>query len=163
MEKLWAPWRMEYIKGPQQEGCILCDMPAAGNDAEHLILFRGKYNYVIMNLYPYSNGHLMIAPFAHVADYADLDGPTLLECSMMTQEALRCLRAAFSPDGVNVGLNLGRVAGAGILDHVHLHVVPRWQGDTNFMPVLSETKVISEHVRSTYEQLRPYFEKISVG
>lgn len=160
MEKLWAPWRMQYIKGPKKEGCILCDLPGEDDDAGNLILFRGRHNYVIMNLYPYSNGHLMVAPFAHVADYAELEEPTLVECSKITQEALKCLREAFSPEGVNVGINLGRVAGAGILDHVHLHVVPRWQGDTNFMPVLSETKVISEHVRTTYEQLRPYFEKI---
>lgn len=151
---------MEYIKGPEQEGCILCQMPEDDDDSGHLILFRGQHTYVVMNLYPYSNGHLMIAPFAHVADYAELDEATLRECSVMTQQALKCLRSAFSPAGVNVGLNLGRVAGAGISDHVHIHVVPRWQGDTNFMPIISETKVISEHIRSTYEQLRPYFEKI---
>jgi ATP adenylyltransferase len=153
---------MEYIKGPKEEGCVLCRMPEADDDPGHLILFRGQHTYAVMNLFPYSNGHLMIAPFDHVADYADLDEATLRECSVMTQEAMRCLRAAFSPDGVNVGLNLGRVAGAGILDHVHLHVVPRWMGDTNFMPIVSETKVISEHIRSTYEQLKPYFDKITL-
>jgi ATP adenylyltransferase len=153
---------MEYIKGPQEEGCILCDIPAGEDDNAGRILYRGRHTYVVMNIYPYSNGHLMIAPFAHVADYADLDEPTLLECSVMTQEALKCLREAFSPSGVNVGINLGRVAGAGILDHVHLHVVPRWHGDTNFMPIISDTKVISEHIRTTYEQLRPYFEKINL-
>lgn len=153
---------MEYIKGPKDEGCVLCRMPEADDDAGHLILHRGRHTYAVMNIYPYSNGHLMIAPFEHVADYAELDEATLRECSVMTQEAMKCLRAAFSPDGVNVGLNLGRVAGAGILDHVHLHVVPRWLGDTNFMPIVSETKVISEHIRSTYEQLKPYFDKVTL-
>lgn len=162
MQQLWAPWRMEYIKGPTEEGCIFCKLPMAGDDEAHHVLFRGDHTYVVMNLYPYSNGHVMIAPFAHVADYADLDEPTLLECSVVTQKALRCLRAAFAPEGINVGINLGRVAGAGIDDHVHLHVVPRWLGDTNFMPVLADTKVISEHVRSTYERLRPYFGKITL-
>jgi ATP adenylyltransferase len=104
----------------------------------------------------------MVAPFAHVADYAELDRETLVECSVVTQKALECLRAAFAPDGINVGLNLGRVAGAGIFDHVHLHVVPRWLGDTNFMPVLTDTKVISEHIRHTYERLKPYFEKVTL-
>lgn len=135
----------------------MCAIPASGDDVGRLVLFRGKYTYGVMNLYPYSNGHLMIAPLAHVGDYTELDEPTLMELSLMTQKALECLREAFSPDGVNVGINLGRVAGAGIENHVHLHVVPRWQGDTNFMPILSSTKVISEHIRSTYEKLRPFF------
>ncbi len=162
MEQLWAPWRMEYIKRSPNDGCVLCEVAVAGDDAAHHILYRGSHTYVVMNLYPYCNGHLMIAPFAHVADYTDLDEQTLLECSLVTQKALKGLREAFAPDGINVGINLGRVAGAGIVDHVHLHVVPRWQGDTNFMPVISDTKVISEHIQSTYEHLRPYFGSISL-
>ncbi|MFQ5892990.1 MAG: HIT domain-containing protein [Nitrospinota bacterium] len=153
---------MEYIKRAPEASCILCAMPGAGDDAAHHILFRGRHTYVVINLYPYANGHLMIAPFAHVADYTDLDLPTLVECSVVTQKTLQCLRDAIAPDGINVGINLGRVAGAGIDDHVHLHVVPRWKGDTNFMPVVSDTKVISEHIRSTYERLRPYFGEITL-
>ncbi|MDA2915800.1 HIT domain-containing protein [Nitrospinae bacterium AH_259_B05_G02_I21] len=162
MDQLWAPWRMEYIKGSSDGDCVLCLIFEAGDDAAHNVLFRGRHTYVVMNRYPYSNGHLMIAPFAHVPDYTDLDEPTLVECSVVTQKALLCLREAFAPDGINIGLNLGRVAGAGIVDHVHLHVVPRWEGDTNFMPVVADTKVISEHIRRTYERLRPYFEKITL-
>jgi ATP adenylyltransferase len=162
MEQIWAPWRMEYIERTSDGDCVFCLISVSEDDASSNVLFRGRHTYVVMNRYPYSNGHLMIAPFAHMPDYTDLDESTLVECSVVTQKTLQCLREAFAPDGINVGLNLGRVAGAGIVDHVHLHVVPRWEGDTNFMPVVADTKVISEHIRRTYERLWPYFDKMTL-
>lgn len=155
MENLWAPWRMAYIapKTPQQ-GCIFCIFPAGENDAEHYILHRGEHCFMMLNLYPYSIGHLMIAPYQHVGTIEKLDVATLAELMGQAQLALKALRQAMKPDGFNMGINEGKVAGAGFADHVHLHVVPRWEGDTNFMPVLADVKVMPERLETVYKQLK---------
>jgi ATP adenylyltransferase len=161
MEHLWAPWRMAYIdaNAEKEQGCVFCVKPAQGQeqDKENLVLYRGERCFVLMNLFPYNNGHLMIAPYAHVPDIERLDAETLTEIMLTAQKSLAALRAAIHPDGFNMGINQGTVAGAGIADHVHFHVVPRWNGDTNFMPVLAETKVMPDYLENTYRQLKPYF------
>jgi ATP adenylyltransferase len=160
MEHMWAPWRIEYIKqatGHKTEGCILCDHPARKEDEKNLILYHGKLNYVIMNRYPYNAGHLMVAPERHCGA---LDGLTEAERDEHFAIVARCvaiLRETFHCDGFNVGLNLGRVAGAGVDQHIHTHIVPRWNGDTNFMPVLADTKVVNEAIEETYKMLKPKF------
>ena len=155
MKNLWAPWRMAYIapKTPQQ-GCIFCIFPADENDAEHYILYRGERCYMMLNLYPYSNGHLMVVPYQHVGTIEKLDAETLAELMGQVQLAQRALRLTMKPDGFNMGINEGKAAGAGFADHVHLHVVPRWEGDTNFMPVLADVKVMPEHLETVYKQLK---------
>ena len=155
MQQLWAPWRMAYIEagGQKDEGCIFCVKPAEQRDEENLILYRGERCFVLMNLFPYNNGHLMIAPYAHVPSIEELDAATLTELMTAAQHCLAALRAAMNPQGFNLGINQGTVAGAGIADHVHLHVVPRWNGDTNFMPVLADVKVLPEHLTETRSKL----------
>lgn len=155
MKNLWAPWRMAYIapKTPQQ-GCIFCIFPADENDAEHYILYRGERCYMMLNLYPYNNGHLMVVPYQHVGTIEELDAETLAELMAQAQLALKALRLTMKPDGFNMGINEGKAAGAGFADHVHLHVVPRWEGDTNFMPVLADVKVMPEHLETVYKQLK---------
>jgi ATP adenylyltransferase len=140
---LWAPWRIEYIQGSKGEECIFCDP-----DAAHLIE-RGELCVTILNAYPYAPGHVMVAPIRHVGELEELDDAELLELMQSANRAIAALRAAMNPDGLNVGLNLGKVAGAGIADHLHLHVVPRWEGDTNFMPVLGDTRVIPQALEET--------------
>ena len=159
MEHLFAPWRMEYIGRGPEPGCLFCRVREAdpSQDRENLVLWRGPDALVMMNRFPYNNGHLMVAPRAHAGDLADLDDGQTLALMQALRRSLGVLRAAMSPEGFNVGANLGRVAGAGIPDHVHLHVVPRWNGDTNFMPVLGETKVIGEHLERTWETLAAGF------
>lgn len=156
-ERLWAPWRLQYIKSGDQEGCIFCTKPGLGDDEAALIPHRGERCFVMLNAFPYNNGHLMIAPYEHTARLQDLDDGTAAELMGLSQRSLRALEAAYSPDGFNVGFNLGRIAGAGVADHVHQHVVPRWSGDTNFMPVLGDTKVISEALESSYKAVRDAF------
>jgi ATP adenylyltransferase len=155
MENLWAPWRMAYIapKTPQQ-GCIFCIFPSDENDAEHYILHRGERCFMMLNLYPYNNGHLMVVPYQHVGTIEKLDAATLAELMGQAQLALKALHQTMKPDGFNMGINEGKVAGAGFADHVHLHVVPRWEGDTNFMPVLADVKVMPEHLETVYKQLK---------
>ena len=154
---LWAPWRMEYIGGPRSEGCLLCDLAREHRDRESLILHRGPRTYVVMNRYPYNNGHLMIVPYRHCADLGQLSTEDSLELMHETQRATRILHRVFGAEGFNVGMNLGHVAGAGIAVHLHMHVVPRWAGDTNFMPVLADTKVMPDYLEATYEKLVPFF------
>lgn len=155
MERLWAPWRMQYIAaGDQVEGCIFCTLPAAGRDEENHILLRGQTAFIILNAFPYSNGHLMVTPFQHTADLNDLSDAEMLEMMALTRRAVNLLKTAFKPDGFNIGINMGRVAGAGIADHVHIHVVPRWNGDTNFMPVLGDVRVIPESLSAVYHRLK---------
>lgn len=154
---LWAPWRMAYIGGPRSEGCLLCDLPRQNADRESLILHRGPSTYVVMNRYPYNNGHLMIVPYRHCADLGQVSTEDSLELMHESQRATRILRRVFGAEGFNVGMNLGKAAGAGIAEHVHIHVVPRWVGDTNFMPVLADTKVMPEYLEATYEKLLPFF------
>ena len=161
MEHLWAPWRMAYITPyiPQQ-GCIFCTKPADDHDAENHILYRGEHCFMMLNLYPYNNGHLMVAPYQHVGNLEQLDAATLAELMAQTQLALRALRHTMNPDGFNMGINEGKIAGAGFADHLHLHIVPRWQGDTNFMPILADIKVIPEHLDNVYRQLKTALETV---
>ena len=159
MEFLWAPWRIEYIKqaGKKDEGCILCDKPAKGNDRANLILFRGRFNFVILNAYPYNAGHLMVAPFAHQARLSLLGMEERHEHIDLVSRCVEVLAEAMHPTGFNTGMNLGRTAGAGVDQHLHGHVVPRWEGDTNFMPVLSDTRVVNQALAETYDMLKQHF------
>jgi ATP adenylyltransferase len=167
MDNLWAPWRSDYILGRTEAaaGCIFCVKPARGpaGFADELILCATPRAFVMMNAYPYNNGHVMVAPRAHVARPGDLPAADHDELFRLVTAATRALERALHPDGVNLGVNLGRVAGAGVADHCHVHLVPRWNGDTNFMPVIGETKVISQHLRSSYEALLPHFAPLGGG
>ncbi len=155
MERLWAPWRMRYVAGAaKSEGCIFCEKWRGDADAENLVLLRGEECFAILNLFPYNNGHLMVVPVRHVADIVDLTASEQAEMFRLMQRMVCVLRETMSPHGFNIGFNLGRAAGAGIADHLHLHVVPRWSGDTNFMPVLDATRVISEALEETYRKLK---------
>ncbi len=161
MDHLWAPWRMAYIDGGNKEpGCIFCTKPAESRDEENLVLFRGERCFVLMNLFPYNNGHLMIAPYVHVPSIQELDASTLTELMTTAQLCLAALGAAIHPQGFNMGVNQGTAAGAGIADHVHFHIVPRWNGDTNFMPVLADVKVMPDFLANTYRQLREQFQRL---
>ena len=150
---LWAPWRIEYIKGPKPDGCIFCAAVAAGDDADARVIDRGKHCLTLLNAFPYSSGHLMVAPNRHVGDLDACRTDEVNELMALAQRAIRALREVSAPDGFNVGLNLGKVAGAGFEDHLHLHVVPRWNGDTNFMPVLAGVHVIPEALDATRSAL----------
>ena len=153
MERLWAPWRLEYVQSAdEQEGCVFC-LALADETEAALVVHRGERAFVLLNKFPYAAGHLMVAPSRHVAGLLDLDDGEALELHRLTAASLRALDGAFRPEGYNVGCNLGRVAGAGVVDHVHLHVVPRWAGDTNFMPVLADVKVMPEALESTRRRL----------
>lgn len=155
MEHLWTPWRMPYLRGEggAQAECIFCAM-LPGDDAANFILHRGAHAFVLLNLYPYNNGHLMIAPNAHQASIETLDAETLGEIMALSQRCLRLLRRAYQPHAFNLGFNIGQAAGAGVADHVHLHIVPRWAGDTNFMATIAETRIIPEWVQQTYGRLK---------
>lgn len=157
MDRLWSPWRMEYIEAAkaEPEGCVFCDLPAKGDDAATYILRRGEHGFVLLNSFPYNPGHVMVAPFRHTGALEDLDPAELLDLDRLVQDSIRALREEMAPHGFNVGMNLGRVAGAGIPDHLHWHVVPRWGGDTNFMPVVGQTRVLPELLEETYRRLAP--------
>jgi ATP adenylyltransferase len=151
-KQLWAPWRLEYIQAADDaEGCPLCI--AAESDPDGLVVHRGERALVVMNKFPYSSGHVMVAPIRHVGDFAGLDRDEALEVHELAGKAIAALRAVYAPEGFNLGWNMGRVAGAGIVDHVHQHVVPRWGGDTNFMPVLADVKVLPEHLLESRRRL----------
>jgi ATP adenylyltransferase len=150
---LWAPWRLEYIaSADEQEGCVFCEA-AAGDDEERLVVHRGERAFVVLNKFPYSSGHLMVAPYRHVGEFGDLTDEEALEVHRLGERGLAALAETYRPQGYNLGWNLGRIAGAGVVDHVHLHVVPRWAGDTNFMPVLADVKVLPEHLAETRRRL----------
>ena len=152
-KQLWAPWRLEYIKHADElEGCVFC-LAAAGDDEEMLVVHRGAHAFVLLNKYPYASGHLMIAPYRHLAEFGEVSDEEALELHRLAEGGMAALAETFAPQGYNVGWNLGRIAGAGIVDHVHLHVVPRWAGDTNFMPVLADVKVLPEHLSETRAKL----------
>ncbi len=153
MKHLWAPWRIEYILSQKDEECIFCEKPGQDRDRENLVLFRGEKNVVMLNKYPYNPGHLMVAPYKHVAKLDALDDEDLLEHIQLVSRCVEMLREEMKPEGFNVGINLGRVGGAGIEDHIHTHVVPRWNGDTNFMPVLTDTRSVPEALDATYAKL----------
>jgi ATP adenylyltransferase len=157
MKHIWAPWRIKYIQMAKVKGCILCEKLGENKDAENYILRRGKKNFVMLNSYPYNPGHLLIAPYRHVANLEELTNEELHEHFEIVSRSLKVLRQVFNPGGFNIGINMGKVAGAGIDDHVHTHIVPRWQGDTNFMPVISEVRVVPEALAETYERLKGKF------
>ena len=160
MEHIWAPWRIKYIqmaKEGKEKGCILCDKPKENKDAPNYILHRGQKNFVMLNSYPYNPGHLMIAPYRHVASLEELSKEELHEHYEMVSHSLKVLKKEFKPAGFNIGMNLGRAAGAGIDDHIHTHIVPRWSGDSNFMPVIADVRVIPEALAETYDRLKGKF------
>ncbi|MFZ5651697.1 MAG: HIT family protein [Bacillota bacterium] len=160
MERIWAPWRTVYIGKDHGSVCIFCEKLESDRDAENYVIYRGVKTFALLNLYPYNNGHILIAPKRHVGDITDLDQDEILELGLVTQKMTRLLRAAFSPEGFNIGVNLGKIAGAGVPGHFHIHIVPRWGGDTNFMPVLGDVRVISEGLDLTYKKLTGALEKL---
>ncbi len=162
-ERLWAPWRIAYFTEPKQDECIFCSLPALGadSDAETRIVARYPLCYVILNKYPYSNGHLMVVPYEHLPDVRGLEDAVRAELLKVAADCTAVLEEELQAHGFNIGFNLGTAAGAGIIDHIHLHVVPRWHGDTNYMPVLADTKVLSESLQGTYDRLRPAFDKLT--
>lgn len=164
MKVIWAPWRMEYIVQDQEgERCIFCPGEDLGEDETRLILYVGPLSMVMMNRFPYTNGHLLVAPIRHVAELEPLSQDETLDLLVMVRRSIKVLKKVLSPEGFNVGVNLGKVAGAGVEDHLHFHVVPRWNGDTNYMSVLGEVRVIPEHIVKSYRELLPYFQEYKSG
>lgn len=159
MKVLWAPWRIKYITGDKEEGCIFCQKPKEGNDKDNLILYTGETGFIIMNRYPYSNGHLMTVPYKHTNNFSDLTQEERLELMNLTAKCIDILQV-IKPEGFNIGMNLGRTGGAGIDDHLHFHVVPRWNGDTNFMPVIGDVRVMPEYLEETYETLSKHLKSL---
>jgi ATP adenylyltransferase len=151
---LWAPWRMGYVTAEQPEGCIFCTKPAANDDEANWILYRGESVFIMLNTFPYNTGHLLVAPFRHLGDALDMTPQESGEILYGIRIAIEVLRSSLSPQGFNIGVNMGQVAGAGYADHVHVHVVPRWAGDTNFMAVTADTRVVPEALADTYRRLR---------
>lgn len=160
MKHIWAPWRIEYILGPKEEECIFCTKPKEKKDKKNLVLYRGEYNFVILNLYPYNNGHLMVVPYSHTSEITDLEPEEMDENGRLVQKAVAILKERFKPQGFNIGVNLGVAGGAGIDEHIHTHVVPRWNGDTNFMPVVGEVHVMPQHIEETYNALAEAFKNL---
>jgi ATP adenylyltransferase len=162
MERLWAPWRHAYVtsaSGPKPDACIFCDISEPGRD--ELVLARGRVSYVILNLYPYNNGHVMVVPNRHAPNLATLTADEQAELMRLTRHAEMALTEAYAPHGINIGINLGKPAGAGVLDHLHLHLVPRWNGDTNFMTAIGDTRVLPEDLKASASKLRPIFERLA--
>lgn len=151
----WAPWRMSFILEKNEEGCIFCKLPQEKNDKKNLILYRGKSCFIILNKYPYNNGHLMVVPYRHTNDLSQLNKNEYSEMMHLASISVQAFQTSLRSQGHNLGMNLGEAAGAGIKDHLHLHIVPRWAGDTNFMPILADTKVLVEHLSKTYQRLHP--------
>lgn len=155
MERIWSGWRMQYVgKTEKVKGCIFCHAPNLQDSTENLVVRRGKLAYAILNRYPYTSGHLMVVPYAHIAELESLPAETLGEVMRMTQEAVLTLKSVYNPEGLNIGANLGAIAGAGVTGHVHFHVVPRWGGDTNFMTSVAEARVLPEDLCATFERVR---------
>jgi ATP adenylyltransferase len=157
MKKIWAPWRAKYIGMEKPKGCIFCDKPLEDRDAENYIIFRGKLNFIIMNSYPYNPGHLMVVPYRHIGNVEDMTAEERIEHYEMVSRAVQTLKRALNTSNYNLGMNLGRAAGAGIDDHIHTHIVPRWNGDNNFMPVIADVRVIPEALADTYNKLKGQF------
>ena len=154
MDYLWTPWRYRYIAdASKDDNCVFCAALAAGDDAKSLIVLRASLNFVILNLFPYTAGHVMVVPYAHLADFAAADSPTVSEMIALAQRVQRALESVYHPQGFNLGMNLGRAAGAGVAGHFHLHVLPRWSGDSNFMTTVAETRVEPEDLSTTYQKL----------
>jgi len=156
MKQLWAPWRMKFILEPRQGGCIFCSKPKENRDRENFIIYRGKKVFIMLNVFPYNNGHLMISPYRHITNVEDLYADEYTELFELLKRSITALKISMKPTGFNIGMNVGKSSGAGI-KHLHMHVVPRWVGDTNYMPVLAEVKVISEHLEQTYDKLLKAF------
>jgi ATP adenylyltransferase len=157
MDYIWTPWRYQYMKDAarnERAECIFCDAAQREDDAETLVVYRGAKTFIILNRFPYTSGHVMIVPYAHVAELSGCDGETLSEMMQLTPRVEAALRTNYRPDGMNLGMNLGRAAGAGVIGHLHLHVLPRWFGDSNFMTVAGETRVHPEELKTTYERMR---------
>lgn len=161
MEQIWAPWRIEYIVKAEQSDCFLCQKPKEDEDESNLIIYRGESNFIILNSFPYNPGHVMVAIYRHVGRLEDLTDLESEEHVRLVKRSIKLLRAVLNPAGFNVGINLGRVAGAGVEDHIHTHIVPRWQGDSNFMPVVSNTKVLPEALAATYKKLKAHISDVS--
>lgn len=162
MDYLWSPWRFRYIgQAEKSDRCIFCEKAAVdkSRDREHLILYRGRLNFVLLNLFPYTTGHTMIAPYAHVAELEQIEKATLAEMMELAQKVQASLKAGYKPEGSNLGMNLGKCAGAGVADHLHLHILPRWSGDSNFMTVIGETRVQPEDLLTTYDKLVGFFNR----
>ena len=161
MDRLWAPWRLAYVTAAQVPAtdCIFCD-PSAGHDVD-LVVLRGRHAYVILNLYPYNNGHLMVVPIRHLAALESLTPDEQVELMRLARLSEMALNEAYRPQGINVGINLGKAAGAGIENHLHVHLVPRWSGDTNFMTAVGQTRVLPEDLDATATRLRPIFERLA--
>jgi len=158
MDHLWSPWRFQYVSNADKPaGCIFCQKPLANSDEEHLIFYRGNHNFGILNLYPYTNGHLMIVPYQHAAALNEVEPHVLTEMIELARRAERALTEVYRPKGINIGMNLGECAGAGIAGHIHMHVLPRWPGDVNFMTAIGETRVLVEDIHTTYKKLRAAF------
>ena len=157
---LWAPWRMDYINNPKKGENIFVEKAQSSNDRENLVLYRGKHSFILMNLYPYNNGHLMIAPYKVYNDLTDLDLDTFSEITKLTQKSITILKNKLNHQGINFGLNMGEAAGAGIKDHLHFHIVPRWIGDSNFMPIVGQTNVVMQGLYDTYDLLKPEFDSL---
>ncbi len=156
-QRLWAPWRLEYIRGPKPDECIFCVGADPADDRSRYIVHRGERCFVVLNRFPYNNGHLMVAPYRHVPSIEDLDDETLLELTHLTRRGLAALHATYRPEGFNIGINQGKVAGAGFEEHVHQHVVPRWGADTNFLPVVGGARVLPQALADSYEELTRAF------
>jgi len=157
VERIWAPWRIEYIEMEKPEGCIFCDKPKEKSDKLNYLLYRGQKNFVMLNAYPYNPGHLLIAPYRHISSLEELTDEELDEHFRLVRRSLKLLREVFNPGGFNLGVNMGKVAGGGISEHVHTHLVPRWGGDTSFMAALADTKIIPEALSKTYKKLKGKF------
>jgi ATP adenylyltransferase len=153
MKRIWAPWRIEYIRSEKPKECILCQKPGENRDRDNYILFRGERNFVILNKYPYNPGHLMVAPYRHLPTLDELTDEELLEHFNLVRKCVRILAEEYKPEGFNIGINLGKVAGAGIDDHIHTHIVPRWNGDTNFMTVVADMRAVPHALAATYDEL----------
>ncbi|NDD05789.1 MAG: HIT domain-containing protein [Proteobacteria bacterium] len=163
MKQLWAPWRMTFLKDENvmRTGCVFCNLLKEEQDSKNLILHRSKTSFVILNKYPYNNGHLMVVPLKHTADFDTLNASELAELMDLSNHCMKALKEVYQPEGYNFGLNLGAAGGAGIREHLHFHLVPRWLGDTNFMPVLADIKTMPQHLEESFKQLEPYFRRLS--
>lgn len=161
-KQLWAPWRMTFLKNEAHsiQGCIFCHLLKENKDPENLIIFRGSHSFVILNKYPYNNGHLMVVPLKHTADLDSLSDKEHLELITLSNHCVNALKETYKPEGFNLGMNLGAAGGAGIREHLHFHIVPRWIGDTNFMPVLADVKTMPQHLTESFKQLEPYFRRL---
>ncbi len=159
MKEIWAPWRMEYILANSKEhnGCFLCEKAEQSKDEDNYVLHRGEYNFVILNAYPYNTGHLMVVPYRHGGNMDNLTKDEMADHLQIVSKCLKALQEAFEAQGFNIGMNIGKVAGAGLTDHLHTHIVPRWEGDTNYMPVIADIKVVPEGLKATYDKLKSHF------